>query len=52
MLIDDLLRMTTARGASDLHLKAGSFPVLRINGELIAQEDMSLITGDTRSNYR
>jgi len=47
MHIDDLLRMATARGASDLHLKVGGLPVLRINGELIAQEDMTVITGET-----
>ncbi|MDT4953384.1 MAG: twitching motility protein PilT [Acidobacteriota bacterium] len=32
--IDDLLRIATAHGASDLHLKAGSFPYMRIGGEL------------------
>ena len=32
--IDDLLRMTMSFGASDLHLRAGSTPVIRINGEL------------------
>ncbi len=32
--IDDLLRMTMSFGASDLHLRAGSIPVIRINGEL------------------
>ena len=32
--IDDLLRTATACGASDLHLKAGSFPVMRVDGEL------------------
>ncbi len=32
--IDDLLRMAMSFGASDLHLRAGSFPVIRINGEL------------------
>ncbi|MDX6613525.1 MAG: twitching motility protein PilT [Blastocatellia bacterium] len=32
--IDDLLLMATSHGASDLHLKAGSFPVMRIAGEL------------------
>ncbi len=47
MHIDDLLRMATARGASDLHLKVGGLPVLRINGDLIAQEDMTVITGET-----
>ncbi|KXK00012.1 MAG: pilus retraction protein PilT [Acidobacteria bacterium OLB17] len=32
--IDDLLRMAMSFGASDLHLRAGSFPVVRITGEL------------------
>jgi len=32
--IDDLLRLATHQGASDLHLKAGSFPYMRIGGEL------------------
>ena len=32
--IDDLLRIATSHGASDLHLKVGSFPVMRIGGEL------------------
>jgi twitching motility protein PilT len=32
--IDDLLRVATGHGASDLHLKVGAFPVMRIGGEL------------------
>src|SRR5688572_23461196 len=32
--IDDLLRTTMSFGASDLHLRAGSIPVIRVNGEL------------------
>jgi twitching motility protein PilT len=32
--IDDLLRSATACGASDLHIKAGSIPVMRVDGEL------------------
>ncbi|MGB7922727.1 MAG: type IV pilus twitching motility protein PilT [Pyrinomonadaceae bacterium] len=32
--IDDLLRVATSFGASDLHIKAGSFPFMRIGGEL------------------
>src|SRR5215467_6204514 len=32
--IDDLLRVASAHSASDLHLKAGAFPVMRIGGEL------------------
>ncbi|MEO8436184.1 MAG: type IV pilus twitching motility protein PilT [Pyrinomonadaceae bacterium] len=32
--INDLLLLACGHGASDLHLKAGSFPVMRIAGEL------------------
>src|SRR5438128_9536140 len=32
--IDDLLVTATAHFASDLHLKVGSFPIMRIGGEL------------------
>jgi twitching motility protein PilT len=32
--IDDLLRVATSHGASDLHLKAGAFPMMRVGGEL------------------
>ncbi len=32
--IDDLLQIATNHGASDLHLKVGAFPVMRIGGEL------------------
>src|SRR5437764_2616278 len=32
--IDDLLRAACGHGASDLHIKAGSFPVMRTDGEL------------------
>jgi twitching motility protein PilT len=32
--IDDLLSMAMSFGASDLHLRAGSFPVIRVSGEL------------------
>ncbi|PYS64093.1 MAG: type IV pili twitching motility protein PilT [Acidobacteria bacterium] len=34
MKIDDLLVTATAHFASDLHLKVGSFPIVRIGGEL------------------
>ena len=32
--IDQLLTIACSKGASDLHLKSGSFPFIRINGEL------------------
>ncbi len=34
MNLDTLLRIMVAKGASDMHLKVGGFPHLRINGEL------------------
>ncbi len=34
MHINDLLKLATDRGASDVHLKVGSHPVARINGKL------------------
>ena len=37
--IDDLLVTATAHLASDLHLKAGSFPIMRIGGELYPVAD-------------
>src|SRR5438093_4896357 len=35
MNVDSLLRHMTSKNASDLHLKAGCFPHIRINGDLI-----------------
>ncbi|MFP3895320.1 MAG: type IV pilus twitching motility protein PilT [Anaerolineales bacterium] len=35
--IDELLRLTAREEASDIHLKVGSPPVLRINGDLVQQ---------------
>lgn len=35
MNIDDLLKASIERDASDLHLKVGSYPVNRIHGELV-----------------
>ncbi|MFC1926816.1 type IV pilus twitching motility protein PilT [Chloroflexota bacterium] len=46
MSIDDLLCLMVDSGASDLHLKSGSIPVLRINGELVSQEQMPVVTAE------
>jgi twitching motility protein PilT len=35
MHVNELLKIAVERGASDLHLKAGSYPMMRIRGELI-----------------
>ena len=46
--IDDLLLTATAHFASDLHLKVGSFPVMRIGGELFPVADAPrLLAEDT-----
>jgi twitching motility protein PilT len=42
--IDDLLRIATGHNASDLHLKAGSFPYMRIGGELRPVVDAKPLT--------
>ncbi|MEP7076637.1 MAG: type IV pilus twitching motility protein PilT [Acidobacteriota bacterium] len=44
--IDDLLRMAIGFGASDLHLRAGSHPVIRVNGELQALAGATRLTQD------
>ncbi len=36
MTMDALLRMVVERGASDLHLKAGNRPMLRVDDALVA----------------
>ena len=38
MDIDELLRYTVERGASDLHLKAGNVPFVRVDGDLSPAE--------------
>jgi twitching motility protein PilT len=48
MHINDLLKIATDKGASDLHLKVGSHPVLRISGELVPLVDLKrLMQEDT-----
>lgn len=42
--IDQLLRYMTDQGSSDLHLKAGSPPAIRLNGRLMVLRDMSPLT--------
>jgi len=44
MNIDDLLRIAVERKASDLHLKVGNYPYLRIEGRLAPLTDQPRIT--------
>jgi twitching motility protein PilT len=48
MHINQLLQTAVASGASDLHLKVGSYPMMRVNGTLVvASEEKRLDRGDT-----
>src|SRR5687767_3403291 len=50
MNIDDLLKAAVTGGASDLHLKVGSYPMMRVNGTLVvAAEDRRLDRADTEA---
>ena len=42
--IDDLLRMAVEKKASDLHLKVGNNPYVRVDGLLVALGDISRVT--------
>lgn len=44
--IDGLLRIMTERGSSDLHIKVGSPPAIRLNGKLIVVEDLPALTAE------
>lgn len=44
--IDDLLRMAMSFDSSDLHLRAGSTPVIRVNGELKPMSGSAKLTQD------
>ena len=46
MNIDDLLRIATERKASDLHLKVGNYPHLRIDGELVPLTDQPRVSAE------
>ncbi|MCH8268885.1 MAG: type IV pilus twitching motility protein PilT [Acidobacteria bacterium] len=50
MQIDDLLRIAVERKASDLHIKVGNFPYLRIDGELVPLNEFSRVTPEQMLN--
>jgi twitching motility protein PilT len=48
MHINDLLKTAVSAGASDLHLKVGAYPMMRVNGTLVvASEEKRLDRADT-----
>src|SRR5215813_7957205 len=65
MHVNDLLKIATERRASDLHLKVGSHPIIRINGRLtplselnrLSQEDtiamaFSIMSGRQKQKFK
>jgi len=44
MHINDLLKIATERRASDLHLKVGGFPIIRVSGHLMALSELSRLS--------
>jgi twitching motility protein PilT len=44
--IDALLAMMSEKGASDLHLKAGSPPAVRVDGRLVILRDQAVLSAD------
>jgi twitching motility protein PilT len=44
MHVNDLLKIAVEHGASDLHLKVGCQPIMRVRGALIAASDMPRLT--------
>jgi twitching motility protein PilT len=43
MHVNDLLKLAVDSGASDLHLKVGSYPMMRVRGELVPATDEKLL---------
>src|ERR1044072_2479511 len=50
MNIDDLLRIAMERKTSDLHLKVGNFPHIRIDGDLVSLTDQPRISAEDMLN--
>ena len=50
MHINELLKVAVTSGSSDLHLKVGSYPMMRVNGSLVvASEEKRLDRSDTEA---
>ena len=48
--IDQLLTIACSKGASDLHIKAGSFPFIRVNGDLQPMIEAQRLSGEDTLN--
>ena len=50
MHIDDLLRIAMERKASDLHLKVGNYPHVRVDGELVPLTEQPRVSAEDMLN--
>ena len=50
MEVDDLLRIAVERKASDLHLKVGNYPCLRVDGELVLLTEQPRLSAEEMLN--
>ena len=50
MHVDELLRTAMERKASDLHLKVGNYPHIRVDGELVALSDQPRVSAEDMLN--
>ncbi len=50
MHIDDLLRIAMERKASDLHLKVGNYPHIRVDGELVPLSEQTRVSAEDMLN--
>ena len=48
MVLDDLLRTTVERGGSDLHIKVGAPPLIRVSGDLVPLDAEPLSQDEAR----
>lgn len=46
MVIDDILRVAVEKKASDVHLKVGAFPHIRVDGELHPLQELPRLTAE------
>jgi twitching motility protein PilT len=51
-MLDSLLRLMVARGASDLHLRCGEPPIIRLHGEMVRLEQAALEPSGLESMLR
>ncbi|MGH9436117.1 MAG: type IV pilus twitching motility protein PilT, partial [Terriglobia bacterium] len=51
MTVEDLLRKASESGASDLHLKTGNYPYIRVDGVLHPLAEFSHLTAEAMQNF-